>query len=185
MEPIVRYILAALSALALLWVLAKLLFDWEKDERIVTKATKGTPAPRPSHPVAPVAEKPRPRPPQPVVPAVPKPQPRPRPQPKPSVTIPVAAAAAPVAKSASPDDLTKIEGIGPAVQRVLNGSGIKTFAQLAAKDPNAVSEIMRGAGSRFQMHAKSAQSWPRQAGLADQGDWDALEKLQDSLNAGK
>ncbi len=39
------------------------------------------------------------------------------------------------------DDLTKINGIGPAIAKKLNGLGITSFAQLAELTPEKVSEI--------------------------------------------
>ena len=41
-----------------------------------------------------------------------------------------------------PDDLTKVEGIGPKIQETLYEAGVKTFAQLAAKTAVEVSEII-------------------------------------------
>ncbi|OUD10874.1 50S ribosomal protein L21 [Marivivens niveibacter] len=53
-------------------------------------------------------------------------------------SAPKAAAAAPAAKKAAPaagaDDLTTINGVGPAAAKKLNDAGITTFAQLAAVD---------------------------------------------------
>jgi len=81
------------------------------------------------------------------------------------------------------DDLTKIEGIGPKVQGLLNEAGIMTFAQLAGKTPAQLDEIMDAAGSIYK--AMDETSWPKQAALAAAGDWDALKKLQDELVGGK
>ncbi|GAK61140.1 hypothetical protein U27_01038 [Candidatus Vecturithrix granuli] len=82
-----------------------------------------------------------------------------------------------------PDDLTKIEGVGPKVAQVLNESGILTFAQLAQTDVNRLRTILQDAGSRFRMI--EPESWPEQAELAANGDWSALTKLQDELDGGK
>jgi predicted flap endonuclease-1-like 5' DNA nuclease len=92
-------------------------------------------------------------------------------------------AAQEVAVSVQPDDLTKIEGIGPKVAQVLNESGILTFAQLAQTDVNRLQAILQEAGPRFKMIVP--ESWPEQAGLAAKGDWDVLQKLQDELDGGK
>ncbi|SPF81311.1 50S ribosomal protein L21 [Pseudoprimorskyibacter insulae] len=52
-----------------------------------------------------------------------------------SVAAPAtAAAAAPAAAAAGSDDLTAINGVGPAAAKKLNDAGISTFAQLAAVD---------------------------------------------------
>lgn len=92
---------------------------------------------------------------------------------------PVEEAAPPV----QPDDLKKIEGIGPKVAQVLNEDGILTFAQLAQADVSRLRAILQEAGPRFKM--MEPDSWPEQASLAGKGDWDALEKLQDELDGGK
>jgi small subunit ribosomal protein S16 len=100
-----------------------------------------------------------------------------------------AAAAAPVVEEkkeeapASADDLTKIEGIGPKVSEVLTAAGIGTFALLGAATPDKVKEILAEAGSRFKM--QDPTTWPKQATMASNGEWDALKKWQDELDGGK
>jgi large subunit ribosomal protein L21 len=42
------------------------------------------------------------------------------------------------------DDLTVIKGIGPAVQKKLQGLDILTFGDLAAADPDALAEKLKG-----------------------------------------
>lgn len=81
------------------------------------------------------------------------------------------------------DDLTRIEGIGPKVQGLLNAAGIVTFAELAAKTPEELDAIMDAAGSIYK--AMDEGSWPKQAALAAEGKWEELEKLQDELVGGK
>ena len=44
-------------------------------------------------------------------------------------------------------------------------------------------KILNDAGPRFTMHIPD--SWPRQAALAANGDWETLEKLQDELQGGR
>lgn len=51
-----------------------------------------------------------------------------------SVAAPATAAAAPAAAAAGSDDLTAINGVGPAAAKKLIDAGISTFAQLAAVD---------------------------------------------------
>jgi hypothetical protein len=81
------------------------------------------------------------------------------------------------------DDLTKVEGIGPKVQDLLNEAGINTFADLAAKTPEELDAILDAAGSIYK--AMEEGSWPKQAALAAEGKWDELKKLQDELVGGK
>jgi len=85
------------------------------------------------------------------------------------------------AESAKPDDLTKLEGIGPKVSQVLAGAGIVTFAQLAHADKAKVEEALKAAG----LHMMDPSGWIEQAVLAAKGDWDALAKLQDELKGGR
>ncbi len=91
------------------------------------------------------------------------------------------AAAAPVA--GKNDDLKKIEGIGPAIEKLLNAEGIVTFAVLAGTSSDRIKEILVAAGSRFGFHDPT--TWPNQSDLAANGKWDELKKLQDELNGGK
>ncbi len=81
------------------------------------------------------------------------------------------------------DDLTMIEGIGPKIAELLNAAGIGTFAGLATTKPDMVSRILETAGRRYVMHDPS--SWPEQARLAADGDWEKLARLQERLSAGK
>ena len=56
------------------------------------------------------------------------------------------------------DDPTKIEGIGPKIAELLNGSGVTTFEGLAASSVERLREIGLGGGNRFRMHDPS--TWP-------------------------
>ena len=87
------------------------------------------------------------------------------------------------ATPAKPDDLTKIEGIGPAIAKVLAASGIITFADLAAKKADEVKAVLEGAEGNFKMHDPT--TWPQQADMAATGKWDELKKWQDELDGGK
>ena len=95
----------------------------------------------------------------------------------------VAAAVAVEAVTNDPDDLTKIEGIGPAIAKVLNGASINTFAELASNDADKIKAILEGAEGNFSMHDPT--TWPKQAQMASDGDWDGLKKWQDELDGGK
>jgi predicted flap endonuclease-1-like 5' DNA nuclease len=106
--------------------------------------------------------------------ALAEPEPETPPQPEPQVV------AAPVVP-AQPDDLKKIEGIGPKVAGLLNENGISTFVQLAATPVEKLDEILEAA--KLQM--MNPASWPQQAQLAANGEWEALQKLQDELKGGR
>ncbi|NND76980.1 MAG: 30S ribosomal protein S1 [Flavobacteriales bacterium] len=81
------------------------------------------------------------------------------------------------------DDLRKIEGIGPKISQILGEAGINSFEQLAGSDVEHLREVLLTAGSRYKMFDPT--TWPEQAKLAAQGDWEALDKLQDELDGGK
>ena len=98
--------------------------------------------------------------------------------------VAVEAPAAPTpAASRKKDDLKKIEGIGPAIEKLLNAEGIVTFAGLSATASDKIKDILVAAGSRFGFHDPA--TWPHQASLAADGKWDELKKLQDELDGGK
>jgi predicted flap endonuclease-1-like 5' DNA nuclease len=80
-----------------------------------------------------------------------------------------------------PDDLKLIEGIGPKISSLLQEAGITTFVQLANTDISTIDEIIDTAGITMA----DPSSWPKQAKLAADGEWDALEKFQDELKGGR
>lgn len=82
-----------------------------------------------------------------------------------------------------PDDLRKIEGIGPKIAGILNDHGILTFAQLAETDVARLQEILEVAGSRYALADPS--TWPEQARLAAQGDWAIFETFLSQLKGGR
>ena len=84
-------------------------------------------------------------------------------------------------RETSTDDLTKIEGIGPKVEKVLNEAGIQTFDALAQSDPTEVQEVLNEAGLQMM----NPEGWIEQASLAAEGDWDGLEQLQGELSGGR
>ena len=93
------------------------------------------------------------------------------------------AVTAPVSGSGKPDDLTIVEGIGVKINALLNQNGISTFAQLAAASVERLQSILSSGGPRFRI--ADPQTWPQQALLARDGQWDALQALQDSLKGGR
>ena len=84
-------------------------------------------------------------------------------------------------KQVEADDLTRIEGIGPKVAKTLAAAGVSTFEALASTSAEDIQKILTDAGLKMM----DATTWPQQAELAAKGDWDALEKLQDSLSGGR
>ncbi len=79
-----------------------------------------------------------------------------------------------------PDDLKKIEGIGPKISGVLIDAGISTFEKLSKIDLQALEQILKDANLRL---AKPA-TWAEQAALAAKNDWDGLKNLQAELKGG-
>lgn len=103
-------------------------------------------------------------------------------------TSTAAVAVAPKAKIAKaqppqPDNLKRIEGIGPKIAEVLKAANIDSFAKLAAMTPDQIKDLLNAAGDRFSF--QDPATWPAQADLAAQGEWDKLKKWQDELKGGK
>ncbi|HNL06869.1 MAG TPA: helix-hairpin-helix domain-containing protein [Chitinophagales bacterium] len=87
------------------------------------------------------------------------------------------------APAAENDNYQKIEGIGPAIERLLHEAGLHTFQDLANASVERLEAILDAAGSRFTTHKPG--TWPRQAALAAEGKWDELKAWQDELDGGK
>ena len=83
------------------------------------------------------------------------------------------------ASGVEPDDLKRIEGIGPKISSILQAAGISTYAQLAATEVAALEQILEEESPRLLRIANPA-TWPEQAKLAELGDWDALKAIQES-----
>lgn len=79
------------------------------------------------------------------------------------------------------DDLKIIEGIGPKTEAVFNAAGIFNFLQLSKTPVQKLDEILDAAGLRLG----DPGSWPEQARLAAEGDWEGLKQFQDRLKGGR
>ncbi len=101
----------------------------------------------------------------------------------PAAAAPVAAPAAAKSSDGKPDDLKKIEGVGPKIAEHLNAGGIMSFADLAAAPVDRLKEILTAAGPRYAIH--NPTTWPQQSQLAADGKWDELQVLQDKLDGGR
>jgi len=105
-------------------------------------------------------------------------------EPAKEVTEEVKAEQAPAAKdSGKPDDLKKIEGIGPKISELLNLSEVSSFKILSETSVEDLKQILEDAGPRYKVHDPS--TWPEQSALAAAGKWDELKKLQDELDGGR
>ena len=81
-----------------------------------------------------------------------------------------------------PDDLARIEGIGPKFAAALVASGIRTFGQLANADEMA---LRKAIGTSRPTVAPSLPTWPTQARLLATGDEDGFAELTARLIAGR
>jgi predicted flap endonuclease-1-like 5' DNA nuclease len=101
--------------------------------------------------------------------------------------MPLAAAASTLAHSTASmkhaDDLVIIEGIGPAINKVLNSHGVHTFADVVNTPKEKIHTWLAEAGPQFKMH--DASTWAEQAALARDGKMAELETLKLKLNNGQ
>lgn len=88
-----------------------------------------------------------------------------------------------VASAQQTDDLKVIEGIGPAIEQLLQANGIYTYTQLSETPPNQLTTILKNSGNNFQIH--DPRTWPQQAKLAASEMWGELKELQKELNGGR
>jgi len=78
------------------------------------------------------------------------------------------------------DDLTIIHGIGKKLQSLLQSASLHTFEAIASTDVDDLQAILTAAGSRYHIHDPT--TWPKQARLAADQQWDELRDLQSKLN---
>lgn len=81
-----------------------------------------------------------------------------------------------------PDELIRIEGIGPKISKALNNAGIVTYEQLAMADTDTLWAALRASKITF---APSLATWARQARLLADGDESGFLALTDALIAGR
>ncbi len=81
------------------------------------------------------------------------------------------------------DDLQVVEGIGPKIESLCHGIGIRTWFDLSTTEVSLLRTMLADAGSRFRRHDPS--TWPEQAGLLAAGRWDDFKALTDGLRGGR
>ncbi len=81
------------------------------------------------------------------------------------------------------DNLTKVEGIGPKIQEHFNNGGIWSWKQLSNAKVSRLQEILDNAGPRYRIH--NPETWPMQAGMCANGEWDKLKTWQDEHKGGR
>ncbi|MCB9137592.1 MAG: hypothetical protein H6642_04500 [Caldilineaceae bacterium] len=77
-------------------------------------------------------------------------------------------------------DLTRIEGIGPKIARMLNLAGVYDFQQLAGLSTERLRQLLADAHI-----GADPDTWAEQASLAAAGKWDELDALQKRLDGGR
>ena len=86
-------------------------------------------------------------------------------------------------KSITVDDLKVVEGIGPKIESLCHGIGIRTWFDLSTTEGSLLSTMLADAGSGVASHDPS--TWPEQAGLLAAGRWDEFKVLTDGLSGGR
>ncbi len=82
-----------------------------------------------------------------------------------------------------PRDLKIIEGIGPKTEELLKENGITNWIELSRTDVEHLRAILRSKGSPFSI--LDPTTWPEQARLAANAEWERLKQYQDYLIGGR
>lgn len=93
------------------------------------------------------------------------------------------AAKAVFGKKIKENDLTVVEGIGPKISQLFIDAGIATWRELGETSIEHCQKILDDAGDRYTVH--NPGTWPRQAKLAADGEWQKLFDWQEQLDGGK
>ena len=88
----------------------------------------------------------------------------------------------PLVEATEPDDLQRIEGIGPRIAAALEGAGLHTFRALAQANGEQLSAALREARLSF---APSLVTWPLQARLLAAGEEETFAALKAEMTAGR
>jgi len=78
------------------------------------------------------------------------------------------------------DDLSTLDGIGPKVSAILRLAGITSFSRLASTDIDKIRETLEAENPNL-LRLTDPSTWPEQARMAAEGDWEALKALQNDL----
>lgn len=89
------------------------------------------------------------------------------------------------AAAGEPDDLTKIEGIGPKFAEAFQAVGVATFADLAAKSVDELKALLEADEDYASLAGRVGETWPKQAEMAAAGQWDELKAWQEELDGGR
>lgn len=80
------------------------------------------------------------------------------------------------------NDLKIIEGIGPAIEKILNSNGIQTYKDLSDASVEALKAILKKAGPIYENHGE--ENWGEQAALLRDGKMVEFKKLTEELVGG-
>jgi predicted flap endonuclease-1-like 5' DNA nuclease len=80
------------------------------------------------------------------------------------------------------DDLQRIEGVGPKIERALKAQGIRTFSRLSRSSVRRLRQAIESEGITF---APSLETWSEQATFLARGDEAGFERLLTKLVAGR
>lgn len=78
------------------------------------------------------------------------------------------------------DNLQVVEGVGPKLEEVLKAAGIGSWAVLAKSSEEELRKVLTDSNPNYRIHNPS--SWPKQAQLAADGDWEGLIAYQQELD---
>lgn len=80
------------------------------------------------------------------------------------------------------DDLKVVEGIGPKIEELCHGIGIRTWWDLSTTEVSLLRTMLDDAGTRFR--TQEPGTWPEQAKLLASGRWDEFRALTERLVGG-
>lgn len=104
-------------------------------------------------------------------------------KPKPVADPPKPAAAKSIYAGIKSDNLQIVEGIGPKMESVLKENGVNSLAELGAKTVEELQTILNKYGDKYKII--DPKTWPNQARLAGNGDFDGLIEYQKRLDTGR
>ncbi|NRB63389.1 MAG: hypothetical protein HRU40_10260 [Saprospiraceae bacterium] len=81
------------------------------------------------------------------------------------------------------DNLQLIEGINPEIEAILHAAGVHSFDQLAQTAPQKIVDLVEKADPKLMIYEH--RSWPAQARLAANAEWEVLKDYQEQLRQGK
>ena len=79
------------------------------------------------------------------------------------------------------DDLKAVVGIGPAIERLCHGVGIRTWWDLARAEQETLRSMLSDAGPRFGRHDPA--TWSEQAKRFAEGRWEEARSFEDAQAA--